>query len=181
MRWQDYEALSEKTLSLQFHCDQRMQKMLHSVVGMLTEVEEILDNHSMQSVDEVNRAEEWGDLAWYLAILTRELSMDFSTSGPPDKAADPVISMTKSLLRLLDMLKKSIYYGKPFDDDAATQAALRIMAAMSQYATSNGIDTGSALRANIEKLRARYGDRFSSDAAINRDLDRERRVLGDNL
>ena len=32
-------------------------------------------------------------------------------------------------------------------------------------------------RVNIEKLKARYGDKFSEDRAINRDLDREREIL----
>ena len=30
---------------------------------------------------------------------------------------------------------------------------------------------------NIEKLKARYGEKFSSDRAINRDLEKERMIL----
>lgn len=182
MEWQEYKALSERTLSTQFHCGERMQRLLHAVVGMLTEVEEILDNHSMAQADEVNRSEEWGDIAWYVAILAREYSLPLEDTGVARLAvADPTMDMTKLLLRLLDMMKKSIYYGKQFDDGVARALAAEVISAMLRYAAANGVDTAAALRANIEKLRARYGERFSSDAAIYRDLENERQVLTNNL
>jgi len=39
------------------------------------------------------------------------------------------------------------------------------------------IDFHDALQINIDKLRARYGEKFSSDKANNRDLDSEREIL----
>lgn len=182
MEWQEYKSLSERTLSSQFHCDDRMQRLLHAVVGMLTEIEEILDNHSMAEADQVNRAEEWGDIAWYMAILAREYSLALEYTGVAHlKDTDPTMEMTKLLLRLLDMMKKSVYYGKKFDDSVASKLSSEVISVMLRYAATNGIDTAAAMRANIEKLRARYGDKFSSDSAINRDLENERRILTDNL
>jgi NTP pyrophosphatase (non-canonical NTP hydrolase) len=182
MKWEEYKVLSERTLSSQFYCDDRMQRLLHAVVGMLTEVEEVLDNHSMADADQVNRAEEWGDIAWYMAILAREYSLPLvDTSEGNLEGTDHTMDMTKRLLRLLDMMKKSVYYNKPFDDGVAGKLSSEVISSMLRYASVNGIDTEQAMRANIEKLRARYGDKFSSEAAINRDLDNERRVLTDNL
>lgn len=40
-----------------------------------------------------------------------------------------------------------------------------------------GSDFDTEQRKNIDKLKARYGDKFSSEAAINRDLDKEREIL----
>lgn len=40
-----------------------------------------------------------------------------------------------------------------------------------------GGDFESVLRTNIEKLRARFPDKFSNESAINRDTDREREIL----
>ena len=173
--------LSEKTLSTQFHCDERTERLLHATMGMLTEVEELLDNHSGGAADEINRAEEWGDMAWYLAILGREYSMDLVGNQANDGVQGTIISITKDLLRLLDMLKKSIYYGKRFDDGTARELVGRVMSGLVGYARDHGIDPASALNANIEKLRARYGGKFSSESAINRDLGNERRILTDNL
>lgn len=184
MEWVEYQRLSERTLSSEFHCDVRTQRLLHAVMGMLTEIEEVLDNHSADTVDDVNRAEEWGDIAWYLAILSREYSVLPGPEGPVGEGVSAdrsIMTLTKHLLRFLDMLKKSIYYGRKFDDDTACALTSSIMRASFEYAEGVGIDTSQAMRANIEKLRARYGDKFSSDSAINRDLEKERRILSDNL
>lgn len=43
-----------------------------------------------------------------------------------------------------------------------------------------GGDFGNILRTNIEKLRARYPEKFDNDRAINRDTDAERRILEGN-
>jgi hypothetical protein len=184
MEWREYERLSERTLSSEFHCDQRMQRMLHAVMGMLTEIEEVLDNHSSARVDDVNKAEEWGDIAWYLAILTREYAVSPDDHRGPGDGSSPdthIMELTKHLLRFLDMFKKSLYYGRKFDDESARSLTLSIIRSALGYASAVGIETGNALRANIEKLRARYGEKFSSESAINRDLENERKILSDNL
>jgi hypothetical protein len=41
----------------------------------------------------------------------------------------------------------------------------------------NNIEIESILDTNIAKLKARYGDKFSSEKAINRDLTTERTIL----
>jgi hypothetical protein len=38
-------------------------------------------------------------------------------------------------------------------------------------------DISSILDKNIDKLRARYGDKFSSEKAINRNLEVEKQIL----
>ncbi len=43
-----------------------------------------------------------------------------------------------------------------------------------------GGDFGTILDTNIEKLRARYPEKFTSESAINRDLGREREILEGN-
>lgn len=40
-----------------------------------------------------------------------------------------------------------------------------------------GSDFGSVMERNIEKLKARYPDKFTEDKATNRDLDTERKIL----
>ena len=54
------------------------QKILHAVMGSLTEVEEILENYEdMDLIVDVNKqgsvAEESADIFWYISILFREL------------------------------------------------------------------------------------------------------------
>jgi hypothetical protein len=45
------------------------------------------------------------------------------------------------------------------------------------FCNVNDIDVKSILDTNIQKLKARYGEKFSSDRAINRNLEKERMIL----
>jgi NTP pyrophosphatase (non-canonical NTP hydrolase) len=179
MNWSEYKELSEKTLSTQFHCDEkRIELLLHAVMGILTETEELLDNHLIK-IDETNILEEIGDVTWYLAIIGREYNMDFPTDLPLSNE-DPmkiVISIIKQTCKLLDMLKKKLYYNKPINDESFKQISTLVMILTQSYMNYYSIDIKGSFNINIAKLKARYGDKFSSDKAINRDLETERKIL----
>ena len=76
-----------------------------------------------------------------------------------------------------DMLKKHIFYGKPIDivnakeeiGDTLWYIGLAIDVLQT---TMNEIMTG-----NIEKLQARYPEKFNEGKAINRNLSTEREIL----
>jgi NTP pyrophosphatase (non-canonical NTP hydrolase) len=179
MNWTEYKELSEKTLSTQFHCDEkRIELLLHAVMGILTETEELLDNHLIQK-DETNILEEIGDVQWYLAIIGREYNMDFPTDLPLTNE-DPmkiVVSIIKQTCKLLDMLKKKIYYNKPINEESFKQITTLVMILTQSYMNHYSIDIKESFDINIKKLKARYGEKFSSDKAINRDLETERKIL----
>jgi NTP pyrophosphatase (non-canonical NTP hydrolase) len=179
MNWSEYKELSEKTLSTQFHCDdKKIELLLHAVMGILTETEELLDNHLIQK-DETNILEEVGDITWYLAIIGREYNLDFPTDLPLSNE-DPmkiVISIIKQTCKLLDMLKKKLYYNKPINDESFKQISTLVMILTQSYMNYYSIDIKGSFDINIAKLKARYGEKFSSDKAINRDLETERKIL----
>lgn len=179
MNWSEYKELSEKTLSTQFHCDEKkIELLLHAVMGILTETEELLDNHLIQK-DETNILEEVGDITWYLAIIGREYNMNFPSDLPLSNE-DPmkiVISIIKQTCKLLDMLKKKLYYNKPINDESFKQISTLVMILTQSYMNHYSIDIKGSFDTNIKKLKARYGEKFSSDKAINRDLETERKIL----
>lgn len=78
-----YLIESEKTLSSQFHAkDEKNQKLLHAAIGLSTESGELLDQMKKviyygKDLDKTNIKEELGDLMWYMAIMLRELDLDF--------------------------------------------------------------------------------------------------------
>lgn len=78
-----YLMQSEKTLSNQFNADEeKNQKLLHAVIGLSTESGELLDQMKKviyygKELDRTNIKEELGDLMWYMAILLRELDLNF--------------------------------------------------------------------------------------------------------
>jgi hypothetical protein len=75
------------------------------------------------------------------------------------------------------MMKKKIYYNKSFDETQFKNITHLIMLDLSDYMHTFDIDIQNSFDINIAKLKARYGDKFSSERAINRDLDNERNIL----
>ena len=180
MNWKEYLELSEKTLSTQFHCEEREQLLLHAVIGVLTEVEELLDNHIGDEQDSTNRLEESGDVCWYLAIIGREMNLDYPQLLVKTKNDDPmklVLKIVKNTCKLLDMMKKKLYYNKPIDENLFKTITTLVMLDVSDYMNTYDIDIEKSFDVNIDKLKARYGDKFSSEKAINRDLETERNIL----
>jgi NTP pyrophosphatase (non-canonical NTP hydrolase) len=77
----------------------------------------------------------------------------------------------------LDMLKKHIFYGKPMDfvnakEEIGDQMWYAGLAVDVLQTTFNEV-----LTVNIDKLKARYPEKFTEEAAINRDLNTERSIL----
>lgn len=179
MIWTEYLELSEKTLSKQFHCEEKEELLLHAVVGVLTEMEELLDNHMGDAPDEINRAEELADAWWYIAIIGREYGIIIPATVDTS-IQDPmmiVLSIIKISLKILDFLKKKLFYNKPINEDLLKQYTAEMVALLFSYAKLYDIDTEKSWDINIAKLKSRYGDKFSSDRAINRDLIVERDIL----
>jgi len=183
MNWKEYLELSEKTLSTQFNCEEKEQRVLHATIGILTEVEELLDNHIGDSQDITNMLEEAGDITWYLAILGREYQLDYPQIIVKEKNGDPmklVLKIIKNTCKLLDMMKKKIYYNKPVDEYTFKTITNLVMLDLSDYMNTYDIDIQKSFDVNIAKLKARYGEKFSSEKAINRDLETERNILEGN-
>ena len=187
MNWSEYLPLAEKTLSTQFNCeDEFHQKLLHAIVGSLTEVEEILENYSDgELITDINQqgsiGEEVADAAWYISILFRELNiketeLDLS-NFKTDKPFNTLLSFLKVSLKFLDLLKKKIYYGKEISREVMVDLSQKMYSLILHYAQSNGSNFSEILDKNIDKLKARYGEKFTSEKAINRDLEVERIIL----
>jgi NTP pyrophosphatase (non-canonical NTP hydrolase) len=114
---QTYLTESERTMVQKGHD----MNLLHGAIGICTEAGELLDAFKKKlyygkELDVTNVKEEIGDMMWYVAILMRELNLDFD----------------------------------------------------------------ELLQINIDKLRARYPEKFSEANALNRDLKKERDILEGN-
>lgn len=181
MNWNDYLVLSEKTLSTEFHTTDIINRILHGVMGLCTELGELDDCLSAKMVDRTNLKEEIGDAYWYLAILYRDTRSSQRTEVLDGEEGVPDEFITKELLKssliLLDMLKKRLYYNKDLDMVVFYSQVNHIDYYLQCLGLNYGLMTSDILEVNINKLRARYGDKFSSEKAINRDLDQERNIL----
>jgi NTP pyrophosphatase (non-canonical NTP hydrolase) len=177
MEWNEYKILSEKTLSTEFHSGKQVENLLHGVVGVLTELEELLGWN-----DETNKKEEVADIFWYLALIDRELDLNFEVIKYDNnftqiKSQSLILQAFKQSCLLLDSLKKKMYYNKNIDLGQFGKISSDLFETMSIFCHLNQIDISNILDTNIQKLKARYGEKFSSERAINRNLETERAIL----
>lgn len=192
MNWNEYLPLAEKTLSNQFNCGEELsQKLLHSCIGSLTEIQEILENYEngilvTDSNKQGSLAEESADIFWYLSILFRELDIQIPENKDHSfivesfnvtKPFDLLLEFTKENLKLLDILKKKIYYNKELNIELIKELSINMFYLLNYYCEKNNTDVSNILDINIKKLKARYGEKFSSERAINRNLETEREIL----
>lgn len=78
---------------------------------------------------------------------------------------------------LLDAIKKHIYYGKKLDLINVKEEIGDIFWYTALICSRLNVSFEEIMRTNIEKLKARYPNKFTEDKAINRDIERERSIL----
>jgi NTP pyrophosphatase (non-canonical NTP hydrolase) len=76
-----------------------------------------------------------------------------------------------------DAMKKHLFYGKAFDKANAVEELGDLMWYIGVACDTLGVSLEEVMEKNIAKLRARYGEKFSEQAALNRNLDTERKIL----
>jgi hypothetical protein len=185
----EYVQLSARTVSPDFWItrDTSIQQAsegriegLHMAIGVTTEVQEILLAVTKSPVDVVNVGEEIADTHWYLAGLERIWGINLSTPQSQLIRPTPLImacDLSKDAGEILDIYKKHLFYNKPVDL-VRLQGLMRNISNMLETLTQHYDLDASTLKANnINKLLARFPDKFTSDLAINRNLDKERTEL----
>ena len=88
-----------------------------------------------------------------------------------------VLGLASEVGEIADALKKHIIYGKALDEVNIVEESgdLSWYQALLLRAVKRGME--ESMEKNIAKLKARYGDKFTSHAALNRNLEAERRAL----
>ena len=87
------------------------------------------------------------------------------------------IGMCTEAGEFIDQLKKHIFYGKPLDKVNLKEELGDLMFYIGVAMDVLETDFDTEQRKNIAKLKARYGEKFSAKAAIERNLDSERQIL----
>lgn len=78
---------------------------------------------------------------------------------------------------LLDAYKKSFAYGKPLDKTNVAEEIFDCFWYLINLCRMLRINIEEGMENNIEKLRSRYPEKFTSENALNRDLEKERKIL----
>jgi NTP pyrophosphatase (non-canonical NTP hydrolase) len=101
----------------------------------------------------------------------------------PVDALHAAIGLATEAGEALDIIKKCIFYGKPFGDAERVHFSEEVFDSLwyvALGARSVGVSMSEGASANIRKLKARYPEKFESVRALIRDLDKELEALNGN-
>lgn len=181
--------------------DERNLRMMHACAGISSEISEIImvsdkyqaGRHTGKELDRVNLMEEISDVLWYCGIAADCLNaveeiMESSTlaqesvlthDGDLDDRIAAFVSCAAFFSgELVDKaIKKYVLYGKVFDAKPLIECLRQIHLNCESLLQSTGYTIEQARERNIEKLKARYGDKFTEAAALERNLEAERQIL----
>ena len=88
-----------------------------------------------------------------------------------------VMGITTETGEIVDPYKKHFAYGKVIDYVNVKEEIGDLMWYISNLCNLNDWNLEDILETNINKLRARYPDKFDADLAINRNLVKEKETL----
>ena len=88
-----------------------------------------------------------------------------------------IFGMVTEVAELADAYKKHWAYGKELDMVNVKEELGDLLFYISNFAKFNNINLGEIMYTNVEKLKARYPEKFTNENATNRDLETERQIL----
>ena len=88
-----------------------------------------------------------------------------------------ILGLQTESAEISDVYKKNIAYGKDLDLVNVKEEIGDLMFYIVNLCTLKGWDLEDILQTNIDKLKARFPDKFSNENALNRNLENERRIL----
>jgi NTP pyrophosphatase (non-canonical NTP hydrolase) len=184
-----FKALSDKDAKDNYEAEYEKQYVIprlnHAQLGILSEYAELKDDSGS---DAINYLEEFGDLAWYLNLAcdALDISLDELQEITPIPEFEEIDLIGILGGHLADKVKRLLFYGTTLDKVQKTGLTLReditsllaglkycLLTGCSEY----GLDIEEVLERNIDKLSARYPDKFSSERALDRDLNKEKLAL----
>ena len=178
MNFKEYQENAKRTCadlgSLQLN-------LSHMILGIISENEEFLN--AIANGDMVNAREEQVDQMWYISNYCTYRGYDLQELiGDPNSLSfelqdfeleTPTWDIFTS--KLSDYVKKFIAYGKEIDPNLEKKAIEAIVWSLTLEDT--GLNFEVDLQKNIDKLKARFPENFNSNDALNRNLDKERKIL----
>ena len=155
----------------------------HMILGIVSENEEFLK--AMVEDDIINAREEQCDQMWYIANYCTYRGFDLTeVVGDINRGLEDFITEDwEGVLptwdvfssKLADYVKKFIAYDKELDEELEKKALKAIIWSLTIEDT--GLNFEVDLQKNIDKLKVRFPEKFNTVDALNRDLDKERKIL----
>lgn len=152
--------------------------LLHATLGMCDEQFEYQMAQSW-----LNASEELGDLCWFIALAAHSLDCDPFEGAESFLAFSPDAPLLlPAIAEFVGAVKKTYAYGKPLDKARLRwllHAMVARIATLCEAKVQRTLD--DVLAANIEKLRARFPDKFDEQLAIERNVKQEAAAMRSEL
>lgn len=182
---------SNDFVAIKGRLDDRSIRLLHSAIGLNSELAELIDAIKKDQIDWVNVAEEAGDCYWYASVAISEMGINPEEIMYDDMSEHKIDLLVKDYEsveqtvagigwaagHLNDCLKKAVFYGKPLDSVKVTAALGALTFALSGVCYVSDTTPGVVRERNIAKLKVRYAGKFTAAEASERDLETERKAL----
>lgn len=150
--------------------------LVHSALGIGDEfIEFMIELEAQNSVDDdlglfqEKVVKEAGDILWYMAIACRKFNYNI-TAEVVISDKEPIISFAYAIKSILSAFKKYLIYGAELDHQSI-EFWISIVCRYLQGMLNTPIE--QIMQRNYQKLSARYGDKYSDYAAINKDETKE--------
>lgn len=179
----EYQLLASRTCPdlLREHENKR-----HMNLGVITEIGEVLDIFKKnlaykKPIDVINLGEELADISWYIVNKCRFHQIPLGNNFDIVKAEIAELLATKMFIEQglskdlkAEALMHPLLQAYCGPTDSIFSAPIIQLAILANIAEWYELDFFQLLTNNIDKLRIRYPEKFTEEAALNRDLDAER-------
>lgn len=156
-------------------------RLLHAAMGLCTEVAEVAEWLDGPRTDLEHLREELGDIMWYVAIAldAQRLIMNDELDNPALLGEEfDMVKVQVAVGSFMDQIKRQFFYNKELDKvvlHEALDTIVKHIVELNRVYLDSPFDV--VLEKNIAKLKARFPDKFTNEAAVNRDLDKEKVAL----
>lgn len=171
----NYEALAARTMSHEFHNDKVSAPKLACEVGNLARY--------LEELDGVKKALFYGkalDAGFFAGETHIDDAMLSAIHPERQKAIDIlhcVIGIATEAGELLEALYSAMDSGAQLDTVNVAEEVGDVQWYCANLVTALDTTLDAVQQTNIAKLQKRYPEKFTAEAALNRDLDGERKVL----
>lgn len=171
-------------------------RVRHAEMGLFTEAAEIMDAlkkffYYGKAVDRQNLLEEIGDVAWYVAIPVNHLELTFADFSPRNHLVSAELSEEDALMLLARRLMQQAAMFSRYAVDLEREGRFDRTSVVSLLGNMIGLlramcdildaEFEEVLAGNIAKLKARYPNKFTQEAALTRDTVAEMAALEGEL
>lgn len=171
MEFNEYQGLAVRTCA---PADKAIGRM---TIKQLSLLEDIVEDLSMggAALDRVKRAVFYGKSAE--EDVTPLPDPKERMSERTTDAVHAAVGLLTESIELGEAIILKATHNEPIDEKNAFEEIGDIMWYLAVLTKALGIDMSQVMKANIDKLAARYGDKFDDYKAVNRDLAKEAAAL----